>query len=124
MWFLNSLALSELLERGPAPLGLERENGHFTGRLFDEDRWLQQTLGSTPPDFAATSSRLAASGITGITDLSPRNDPAMARHFAAQRAGGFVSCAERHSGCIPTIQVMPRYRGTGLAASHDRRRTP
>jgi predicted amidohydrolase YtcJ len=88
MWFLNSLALAELLDRGPAPPGLERENGHFTGRLFDEDRWLQQTLGSTPPDFAATSSRLAASGITGITDLSPRNDPAMARHFAAQRAVG------------------------------------
>jgi predicted amidohydrolase YtcJ len=88
MWFLNSAALAELLSRAAPPPGLERENGAYTGRLFDEDRWLQQALAATPPDFAATSHRLAACGVTGVTDMSPGNDPDMARHFARQIAGG------------------------------------
>jgi predicted amidohydrolase YtcJ len=81
MWFLNSAAL-ELLP-GDAP-GLDRS----TGRLFDEDGWLRQALGSLPPCFASVSAELAAFGITGITDMSPSNDPAMARHFAREQAEG------------------------------------
>ena len=81
MWFLNSMALDLL--RGDAP-GLDRA----TGRLFDEDSWLRQALGSSPPCFASVSSELAAFGITGITDMSPSNDPAMARHFARERTEG------------------------------------
>lgn len=88
MWLLNSLALQDLLSRTAAPEGLEREGGHFTGRLFDEDAWLRQALGSVPPDLGEVSRDLASCGITGITDMSPRNDPDMARHFAAQIAVG------------------------------------
>lgn len=88
MWFLNSAALAELLDRAAPPPGLEREHGRFTGRLFDEDRWLQDTLGSTPPGFAAISARLAAFGVTGLTDMSPGNDPGMARHFGQEVAAG------------------------------------
>ena len=88
MWLLNSLALAQLLARANPPPGLEREGGRFTGRLFDEDRWLRQALVSTPPGFAAVSAELARFGVTGITDMSPRNDAAMAAHFAAQHDCG------------------------------------
>lgn len=88
MWLLNSAALAQLLERAAPPPGLEREAGRYTGRLFDEDQWLRDALGSTPPDFAATSDRLARHGVTGITDMSPRNDATMAAHFAAQHDRG------------------------------------
>jgi len=89
MWLLNSPALAELLARADPPPGLEREtDGSFTGRLFDEDQWLRTALASAPPDFGAVSAELASHGITGITDMSPRNDPAMASHFTRQMEAG------------------------------------
>lgn len=88
MWLLNTRALDELLAIAEPPTGMEREGGRFTGRLFDEDAWLQQTLGSLPPDFAEVSAELARHGVTGVTDMSPRNDPVIARHFAQQRSEG------------------------------------
>jgi predicted amidohydrolase YtcJ len=88
MWLLNTMALDALLSRAPPPPGLEREDGRFTGRLFDEDAWLRQALDSRPPDLGDVSRELAGYGVTGATDMSPRNDPAMARHFARQRAEG------------------------------------
>jgi predicted amidohydrolase YtcJ len=88
MWLLNTLALMHLLERAPPPPGLERARGGYTGRLFDEDAWLRTTLGSVPPDFSAVSRALAASGVTGITDMSPANDAAMAAHFSAEIGRG------------------------------------
>lgn len=84
LWLLNSPALAELLTRAEPPSGLDRANGH----LFDEDRWLQAALGSGPPDFAQVSAGLARSGVTGVTDMTPRNDPAMAAHFACQSESG------------------------------------
>jgi predicted amidohydrolase YtcJ len=88
MWFLNSPALALLLEYASPPPGLERRDGQWTGRLFDEDRWLRETLGSKPPGFAAVSGTFARMGVTGLTDLSPANDPAIAAHFAAEQRGG------------------------------------
>jgi predicted amidohydrolase YtcJ len=88
MWFLNSAALDELLCRAPAPAGLESIDGCYTGRLFDEDAWLRATLGSSPPSLDTVSRSLAAMGITGITDMSPANDPIIAGYFAAEQARG------------------------------------
>lgn len=88
MWLLNSMALDRLLALAPPPPGLERKGGRFTGRLFDEDDWLRRALGSTPPDLADVSADLARRGVTGATDMSPRNDPDVAQHFAAQVADG------------------------------------
>jgi predicted amidohydrolase YtcJ len=88
MWLLNSAALSLLLERSEPPPELERDASGFTGRLFDSDDWLRQALGSTPPDFDEISRDLAACGVTGITDMTPQNDPVMAAHFSAQMEGG------------------------------------
>lgn len=84
MWLLNSAALENLLARASPPPGLERGAAGFTGRLFDEDQWLREALDSQPPDFTKVSADLARFGVTGITDMSPGNDPAMASHFAQQ----------------------------------------
>lgn len=91
MWLLNTRALDGLLSQADPPPGLEREGGRFTGRLFDEDEWLQRALGSLPPDLGEVSADLARVGITGATDMSPRNDQAMARHFAAQAECGSLA---------------------------------
>lgn len=81
MWFFNSAALDRLLAKGPAPHGLEHDGSRYTGRLFDEDTWLQRTLGSEPPSFAQVGTMLASRGVTGLTEMSPANDSFMARHF-------------------------------------------
>lgn len=82
MWFFNSAALDALLSRSPPPCGLDPN----AGRLFDDDGWLQRTLGGTPPSFEAVGTLLARWGVTGLTDMSPRNDAVMARHFIRETA--------------------------------------
>jgi predicted amidohydrolase YtcJ len=84
LWFLNTRAIDALAQRGALPLGLD----WATGRLFDEDNWLRATLAGTPPGFGNVSVALAERGVTGITDMSPANDPAMAAHFRTEQAAG------------------------------------
>ena len=85
MWFLNSRALDLVLASGiPAPASLDRA----TGRLFDSDTWLRAALGGTWPAFAPVGTELARYGITGLTEMSPTNDDAVAAHFASERARG------------------------------------
>ncbi len=143
MWLFNSVALDLLLENTDPPPGLEREKGRFTGRLFDEDDWLRTALGSQPPGFADLSAQLAAYGITGITDMSPRNDPAMATHFAVQAEMGnlqqhcIVSGSLLLGTCAPSAlwqigpaklhlheSAMPDFDWTVefIAAAHDQGR--
>ena len=80
MWFLNTLALDLLLETEAAPAGLDRA----TGRLFDEDRWLRRALGGRFPALGAVSAELAASGVTGLSDMSPANDGGVAQSLAGE----------------------------------------
>ncbi len=88
MWFLNSLALEILLAEGAAPTGLEYAGGRPTGRLFESDAWLKSALHSQLPSFAAVGDMLARVGVTGLTEISPANDAAVARHFAAEHSAG------------------------------------
>ena len=88
MWFFNSAGLDQILTRAPAPPGLEREGDRFTGRLFDEDAWLRGALTSVPPSFKQVGALLIGAGVTGLTDMSVGNDPAMAHHFAGEHASG------------------------------------
>jgi len=88
MWFFNSAALDNLLAGHGAPPGLERDGDRFTGRLFDEDAWLRQALGSEPPSFRQVGAMLAQLGVTGLTEISPANDALMARHFVSEAASG------------------------------------
>jgi predicted amidohydrolase YtcJ len=84
MWLFNSRALDLLLSNASPPPGLERVDGHFSGRLFDEDGWLQTAMQAQPPSLADISAELARSGVTGVTDMSPRNDGAIADWFASE----------------------------------------
>jgi predicted amidohydrolase YtcJ len=86
MWFLNSAGLDEVLANHAPPPGLERADGRYTGRLFDEDAWLRRALGSQPPSLAQVGAILAQVGVTGLTDMSPSNDARIARHFAVESA--------------------------------------
>ena len=114
LWLLNSAALDDLLSRADAPPGLDRETGH----LFEEDDWLRGALGSTPPDFAAVSADLARCGVTGLTDMSPRNDPAMAAHFAAQMAGGALVQRCRLAGSLALAEASAGPWRVGEAKLH------
>ena len=105
MWFLNSRALDLLLTDQPPPPGLEREGGRFTGRLFDEDAWMKQALGSRPPSLAAVGAILARRGVTGLTDMSPANDAVMARHFDAQGADGSLPQRVLLAGRLDLVQA-------------------
>jgi predicted amidohydrolase YtcJ len=90
MWFLNSAGIDKLLAAHVPPPGLEKVNGRFTGRLFDEDGWLKSALGGQPPDFKEVGAMLARVGVTGVTEISPANDAVIAQHFSNQRASGHL----------------------------------
>lgn len=83
LWILNSRAL-EALGEGEDPPGLERA----TGRLWRGDAWLRDRLGAEPPPLAPLGARLAAYGITALTDASVTTDAASAALLAdAHRRG-------------------------------------
>ncbi|GGB99094.1 amidohydrolase [Novosphingobium endophyticum] len=118
MWFFNSMALEILLSNAEPSPGLEREGGRFTGRLFDDDPWLRRTLAGTPPDLADTSRELARFGVTGITDMSPRNDTVMAEHFGRQRRERKLRQNLILAGTLSLIEAPPRLWLLGPAKLH------
>lgn len=62
MWIMNSLALGEL--------GLDSKGN---GRLLDGDEWLRERMPVALPDLAPVGAYLASRGITGLTEVTPRN---------------------------------------------------
>ena len=95
LWILNSCALRWIeegmtaRERGAAPL--EKQNGRWTGRLYDADDWLRGRLRAVAPNLRRASALLASYGITGITEVTPHNNRASWNHFAAARAAGDIA---------------------------------
>ncbi|SNS27436.1 Predicted amidohydrolase YtcJ [Sphingomonas laterariae] len=72
MWVLNSRAI-DLLGGGPAD-----------GRLVDGDSWLADRLPRDPPDLLPVGAALARRGVTGLTEVTPRNGPDdLARYLGA-----------------------------------------
>jgi predicted amidohydrolase YtcJ len=118
MWLLNSLALDTLLARAPAPPGLEMEAGAYTGRLFDEDDWLRTTLAASPPSFAEIAGELARFGVTGITEMSPRNDARIAAHFTAEMASGSLPQRVMLAGAPSLADIAPGPWTLGPAKLH------
>ncbi len=118
MWLFNTYALNDLLSRADPPPGLERAGSRFTGRLFDDDRWLRTALNSQPPDFGEVSIELARMGITGITDMSPHNDPSIARHFAAQIGCGALTQSCVLAGALSLADARPEGWTHGPAKLH------
>lgn len=83
LWILNSRAL-EILGEGDDPPDLDRDSG----RLWRGDAWLRGRLGAEPPPLAPIGTRLAAYGITALTDASVTTDSSSAALLAsAHRAG-------------------------------------
>ena len=110
LWILNSAALDLLLGGGRAPPpGLERGADGWTGRLYDADAWLRDALAGAPPSFTSVGTLLARFGVTGLTDMTPSNDDAVAAHFAR----------ERRSGALPQKVVLAGCAGLGAAGSDE-----
>jgi len=118
MWLLNSMALAELLSWAEAPPGLERDGGRFTGRLFDADDWLRGALGSVPPDLGGISTALARCGVTGVTDMSPRNDAASATYFGRQIEAGRLGQSLVLAGTLELSPTRPSHWQLGPAKLH------
>ncbi|MGA0606639.1 amidohydrolase family protein [Phenylobacterium sp. VNQ135] len=77
LWVLNSLALASL-GVGDDPPGVDRD----TGRIWRGDAWLRTRIVAEPPPLDRIGARLAAYGITALTDASVTNDTATAAHLA------------------------------------------
>ena len=88
MWIFNSAGLAAVLAGTDAPAGFEHQGGRLTGRLFDCDDWLRTRLHGRPPGLSEVGARLAGFGVTGVTEISPANDGAVARHLDAERRSG------------------------------------
>jgi len=87
MWYFNSTALELLLAGRRPPIGLDAG----TGRLFDNDAWLRQALPSRFPDLAQVSRHWSAQGVTGLTDMSPRNAHQEVEWLTAEQASGALA---------------------------------
>jgi predicted amidohydrolase YtcJ len=76
LWVVNSAGVERLgLDRGADARGVERApDGRATGRLYRLDAWLRERIESGgPPPVDGVSRRLAAFGVTGLTDATPTN---------------------------------------------------
>ncbi|TDV49879.1 amidohydrolase family protein [Actinophytocola oryzae] len=77
LWVVNSAGLDRLGAATATHPGIERDHtGRPTGRLWRADAWVRSVLGATVPDLAPLGRRLAAFGITHVTDATPGADPA------------------------------------------------
>jgi predicted amidohydrolase YtcJ len=92
LWMLNSAAVAALgLAHGHHP-GIERDrHGVPSGRLWRADDWLRTRLPrSRPPALAPVGARLAALGITSVTDATPDLDAAALDAVTDALASGAV----------------------------------
>lgn len=71
-WTLNTAAIDALELDHREHAGIERNaDGRPTGRLHRADDWLRDLLPTAVPDLAGLGARLAACGVTGVTDTTP-----------------------------------------------------
>lgn len=111
LWMLDSRAVAALGLDDPrctAP-GVERDGaGRATGRLFRADSWLRARLGPSPaPSLAPLGARLAACGVTAVTDATPDNGPAEVAAFAAAQARGELPPRVVVMGTLALSEVAP-----------------
>lgn len=110
LWRLNTAALAALGPLDDAPPGVERDpRGQPTGRLWRADAWLRERLPPSPPPLAPMGARLAALGITAVTDASVSTDAA---------AAGLLADAARRGDLPQRLTLMS---GGPLAPAADAR---
>lgn len=78
-WVLDSTGLAEVLgdraDGSPQPDGVERDAaGRPTGHLVRLDAWMRERLPPHQPDWLRLGQRLAAHGVTSVTDAGHLND--------------------------------------------------
>jgi predicted amidohydrolase YtcJ len=88
LWILNSRALAALAGEEAPPEAERDAAGRLTGRIWRGDAWLRARLPAAPPDLAPLGARLAAFGITGLTDASATTDARAADILAQARRAG------------------------------------
>ena len=96
LWIVNSTGLDRLAaasSRGRPPL---QEDGRF----HDQDLALGKLWGPKLPRIGEASRKLASFGVTGLTDLTPRNDDAAAGRFERLRSSGCLLQTIRVGGVL------------------------
>jgi predicted amidohydrolase YtcJ len=90
LWIVNTAGAQALGLASAEHPGIERDGqGRPTGRLWRADDWLRDRLpSSSPPDLAATGTRLARLGITHVTDATPGLGAAAIDAISAAMASG------------------------------------
>jgi len=91
LWMVNSAGLAALrVAEGELPTGVELDaQGRPTGRLWRVDPWLRDRLAPSPvPDLGTLGGRLAAWGVTGVTDATPDLDDRAVELLVAAMASG------------------------------------
>ncbi len=75
-WSMNSAALDLIGAHDATHPGIRRDaRGRPTGALDRADDWIRAVIGGEFPDLAPVGRALAASGVTGVTDCTPYEDP-------------------------------------------------
>jgi len=87
LWMLNGAALAAVAPI-PADDGDGPGTSADTGRFFRADRWLADRWPTVDLDLAALGRRLAAYGVTGVTDATPFATPDGPRRLGAAVAAG------------------------------------
>lgn len=120
-WTLDTLGLRAIgIDPGAAatdlPSGVELDDaGRPTGVVHRADAWLRDRLPAEgPPSLAALGARLAAVGITGVTDATPVDDPSSWHVLAAAVAAGELPVEVVVTGSpalAATVPPVPLGRG-------------
>lgn len=99
LWILNSRGL-DIIERAavhlPAHERVRLESPD--GRLYDIDELLGELTRSQAPPVDVASRHLAASGVTGINDMTPSNNPESRTWFNELQSSGVLLQKVRLSG--------------------------
>ena len=112
LWVVNSAGLQRLASACANGL----VSGDDDGRFYDQDAALGKVWSQTAPSVRVASGRLAAYGVTGLTDLTPRNDDAAAATFERLRSTGSLLQAVRVGG---VLQMNPVVAGPTKVHLHD-----
>ncbi|WP_073391366.1 amidohydrolase family protein [Jatrophihabitans endophyticus] len=129
LWMLNTAALRELgmTDDAHLPPSVERDaRGRVTGRVWRGDAWLGRRVRSrararVEPDLRDVGARLAAFGVTGVTDATPHLDDASLATILRARADGSLPQRVTLLADVPAAAAGDCVLGPGkiVVADHD-----